>query len=113
MRGNSEFTNEVPGEYTDDERWLKIFKSYQALTLLGLILVTIILTKTFNLFGIGFIGTFIGIGISILIMCAISINVPADEYLKGASHTLFAIWLRKRYRKKNKIIFVKNYMEED
>lgn len=101
--------HEIPSEFTDEDRWLKIFstKSFAVLGVTGII--TLLLTKFFGLFGIPLVGAILG---GILVVTATGttmIRKFGDNYLKGAGQTLDRLLILRLIRRRNRVIYVKGY----
>ena len=107
----SEFTHEIPDEISrSDERWLKVFtkKSLIASLIAGALgyFLGRMLSFGNNLISIGITIFFILITFGLT-----TIKIPEGYYLRGQGLTLDVILLRIFLRRRQKIIYVKNYNE--
>lgn len=100
---------DVPKEFKDEELWLKYFNKNSFFVLLATGAIWIAFTRIFESFGIGIIGIVIG-GIQCVVITGMTmIPIAETEYMKGAGSSLATYLLRKRYRRKNRVLFVKHF----
>lgn len=97
----------VPEEFKDEEKWLKIFNKKSFYTFIVTGVMAIIMYKLLSIAGL-IIGLIICAACTILTM----IPVAETEYMKGAGNSYAELLLKKNFRKKQRIIYVKHYNEE-
>lgn len=100
---------ENPPEFTDDEKWLKIFSAKSAIVFVAGCVITILLFRFFNLFGVGEVGLCIGIPMVIVSTLLTAIPIPTESYLKGGGQTLDVLLAKRYIRRKCKKIYVRGY----
>ena len=100
------FTDEIPDEFTDEERWLKIFPKKVFIALLVCVGTSFFITKLINLlFGIFWVPLIICVIISAVIIFAMCISRDESDYLRGGGQSYMSLWLKKSYRKKHRCLY--------
>lgn len=103
-----DFTNDIPAEFTDDERWLKFFPKKVILVILGCLLITVLVTKILSaLFGHFILFISIGFLFTAIVGTLMMIPTSSENAMKGGGQTLMSLILKKRYRRKHKMLYVK------
>lgn len=100
-------TYDVPGEFSDEDRWFRFFNKKQILVLAITAAMALFLFKMFSLFGVGWIGLLIGIPFSLVSTLLTIIPMPEENYLRGGGLTMDVILARKVIRKKTRCLYVK------
>lgn len=111
---------EVPAEFSDDERWYKYFTKKTLVVLLIAILFTYVLTVLFGLIHLPALGLFIGIIIGSTVFIAFNVKLPISDTLHGGGTTLDVLFVRIMVRRKTGKIMVRynehveeNFRDED
>lgn len=110
----AKLTYNVPSEFSDEDKWLKYFSKRDLGILIATGFLTVILYKiTGYLFRNPLIGAIIGLLIMAVCVGISMIKLPDTLYLSGGGQSILIVLLKRLIRKKNKIIYVRGYDEED
>jgi len=101
--------HEVPGEFKDEERWLKFFPTRSVLILAVMGTSTIIFAKILSLFNLMILGLVIGGIITAVSVVLSMIPISTTEYMRGGGLTVDKWIFRKIHQKKNKVVYIKHY----
>ncbi len=108
------FTYEIPGEFKDEDIWLRYFSKTAIISLLISFLFAIFLSKfTDFLFGTMIPGIVLGGLLMIVVGIVTTIKVPESNYLTGAGNTLYKLFVTRYIRKKHSCIYVLGYGEKE
>lgn len=104
----------IPREFKDEDKWFRYFNKKQAATLI----ITLLADYRFLIFANnhGFLmpALVMAILFTLGIAAIIMIELPTDAmFLTGGGITLEHCLIRVLIRKKNRVIYVKNYTPED
>ena len=104
----------IPKEFKDEDKWFRFFTKRQliyAIVALAFDAIALMLSYSFNVLLVGIILSEI---VSIVMMAFAFITIPTEQYMYGGGYLLSTIVLRViiRRRKKNRILYVKNYDNE-
>ena len=107
-----DFTDEVPSEFTDEDKWFIFFtKPMLLVAVIGFVLTVITSNLIKLLFGVFWPFMIIGIILTLMVVVMMIIPAPASSVMKGGGDTILAVILKKIYRRKNRIIYVKGVRE--
>lgn len=109
----ADLREEVPREFSDDERWYRYFtrKSIFALLIMGVLSMGII--KFFNFIGLQLIGIYVALILTCVVMAAIMLPIPEGDCLHGSGCTCDIILMRLYVRHKKQYIYIKNLEVEE
>lgn len=105
---------QIPTEIKDQDKWFTYFTKKQAVVLVatGILDYRMIMGAGSN--GMLLPAILISILITGVMAALVLIHLPADELFLSGGGIMLDQWLLRIYiRKKNKIIYVKNYLEEE
>lgn len=108
-------TYKIPSEFKDEDKWFKFFTLRQLFALIGIGALCFIVFRLFSIIHMRFIGACIDVAILIIGIMCIYAPVPEEKYLIGGGQPFRVILLRmvRKRMKKNRIIYIKNYDQED
>lgn len=100
---------EVPREFSDDERWYRFFTRKSIVVLLTMGVVSLILVKIFGFIGFHTAGVYISLILSGIVMLAVMLPIPEGDVIHGSGCTCDVILFRMfvRMRKKTGRIYRK------
>lgn len=103
-------TNEIPeGLNVDEEKWLKFFSKNALLATIVAFMVAFLIFKFCSLYGLQVFGIILGGILMFGTYFLFSFHLPSDMTIKGAGLTLIVVMIRIQIRRKNKVLYVKNY----
>ena len=88
---------EIPGEFSDEDRWFKFFNKRQALMIGVSIIFAILVIKGMTSIGLLPVGVIIGIFAVVFVSVSVMVKIPEMEYLRGGGQTL-DVYLIKRFK---------------
>lgn len=104
----SGFTDDIPAEFTDEERWLKIFPRRVFITLCALVLAGLLITRILNaLFGIFWQVLVPWLIITAVVTALMMIPVSGNDVMHGGGQDVMSLLIKKRHRKRDRKIYVK------
>lgn len=103
-------TYDIPSEFSDEDRWFKIFTKKQAIMIAAAAGVMVMLEKIFDKFGLAFVGIILGAILIIVTAVIVMFRIPEMNYLRGGGQTLDIILFKRLVRKRNRYIYVKGYV---
>lgn len=102
-------TEEIPSEFTDDEKWFKFFPKTAFLFLVVAIFFILLFANLLKGFGL-FVPTIIVGAIPTLIIVALMmIKCPESEYLKGGGQTYWTLFVKKFLRRMKAVLYVRGW----
>ncbi|XBX10700.1 hypothetical protein QMP26_41100 (plasmid) [Enterocloster clostridioformis] len=109
----ADLREEVPREFSDDERWYRYFtrKSIFALLVMGVFSMGIV--KFFTFIGIQLVGIYTALILTCVVMAVIMLPIPEGDCLHGSGCTCDTILMRLYVRRKNQYIYVKKLEAEE
>ena len=110
----NDFIDDVPSEFTDEDRWFWIFTKPMLAVAGGCMFITLITAKVFSLFfGISWPVWILGIIFTVTVEIFMNIPYTGSNILKGGGDTLFWIMLRVLYRKRHSAIYTKGLKDTE
>lgn len=103
----------VPGEFNNETKWLRLFSNRQLCYLGVAFLVTALCYKvSVALVGAALPGVITGLVIGVCIMFPVMRVIPETEFLKGGGLFISTLLVRLWIRKRNRRIYVKGWGKE-
>lgn len=103
----SDLREEVPREFSDDERWYRFFTRKSILVLLIMGVLSLLIVKFFVWIGLRMAGIYISMVLTGVVMLVVMLPVPEGDILHGSGCTCDIILLRLFIRKRNGKIYMK------
>lgn len=104
------FTDEIPTEFKDEEKWLKFFPKRVFITLLVLVGIGVILIKIlsaiFKVFWPFLIAWLIFTAVIVLLMM---IPTSLDNVMRGGGQDVMSLLIKKFHRKRQSCIYIKGF----
>lgn len=101
-------TDDIPGEFRDEERWLKIFPRSVFVAILVCAACTVFVTKLCAaIIGHFVVPMVLSIILSVVLVGSMMIRRPATDVMRGGGQTIMELLLRKAYRRLRAVIYVK------
>ena len=107
----ADLREEVPREFSDDERWYRFFSRKAILVLLIMGVVDLAIVKFFTLIHLQTAGIFISIILTAVVMAAVMLPIPEGDVLHGSGSTCDVILFRLYVRQKSSKIYVKGFTD--
>lgn len=109
----SELREEVPREFSDDERWYRYFTRKSILVLLSMGVISLIIIKFCSFIGITAAGIYMALILTTVAMVAVMLPIPEGDVLHGSGCTCDVILLRMYIRKKKAKLYLKGLQESE
>ena len=111
--GMDAFTDDVPSEFTDEDKWFVFFTKPMLLVIAVGVVGTVIVANILKLF-FGVIIPFLIIGFiaTAVVVIMMMIPAPSANVMRGGGETVMDVQLKKRYRKKNRCVYVKGIRDD-
>lgn len=110
----NKFRYNIPSEFTDEDRWFKYFTKKDLLVIVVTGILTGVLFKlSASLINKPYVGLIIGLIIMGASLFCCMVRKPETLYLTGGGQTLATIILRRLIRRKNRVIYVRGYNEQE
>lgn len=104
----------IPREYKDEDKWFRYFNKKQAVILVLTLLADYRFLLWANTYGHLMPAVIAAILFTLIIAAVIMIELPTEAmFLTGGGITLEQCLVRLIIRKRNRVIYVKNYEPED
>ena len=112
--GMDAFTDDIPSEFTDEDKWFKFFTKPMLLVIAIGAVITVIVANIFKLF-FGVIIPFLIIGFiaTAVVVVMMMIPAPSSNVMRGGGESIMDVQLKKRYRKKSRCIWVKGISDDN
>ena len=112
--GMDAFTDDVPSEFTDEDRWFVFFTKPILLVMAVGVMGTVIVANILKLiFGVLIPFIIIGIIATAIVVLMMMIPAPSTNVMRGGGgETVMDIQLKKRHRKKDRSIYLKGVGDE-
>lgn len=112
--GMDAFTDDIPSEFTDEDKWFKFFTKPMLLVIAVGAVITVIVANILKLF-FGVLIPFLIIGFiaTAVVVVMMMIPAPSNNVMRGGGESIMNIQLKKRYRKKNRCIWVKGIRDDN
>lgn len=104
----ADLREEVPREFSDDERWYRFFSRKSILVLLIMGVMDLAIVKFFAFIHLQTPGIFVAIILTVVVMAAVMLPIPEGDVLHGSGSTCDVILFRLYVRRKNSKIYVRN-----
>lgn len=102
------FTDDIPGEFKDEERWFKFFPRNVAIMLLVSLAVGFGIVKAFEAITGHFVVPLIIVVLFTIFLGYIMMKKKdSSDVMRGGGQSIFYLWIYKAYRRKNRKIYVK------
>ena len=98
---------ERPPEFSNDERWFKIFTTKSLIVFLIMSLIGYLIARFFILFGLTPIGIMAALLLVTMSMVVVMVPLPGKDVLNGSGMTLDVMLFQMLVRKKRACIYVK------
>lgn len=109
----SELREEVPREFSDDERWYRYFTRKSIMVLLCMGVLSLIIIKFCSLIGVQIVGIYLALVLTTVAMVAVMLPIPEGDVLHGSGCTCDVILLRMYIRKKKARLYLKGFQESE
>lgn len=107
----ADLREEVPREFSDDERWYRFFTRKSILVLLLMGVISLMTVKFFIWVGMRVLGIYISLALTGIVMLLVMLPVPEGDILHGSGCTCDIILLRLLIHRKKNRIYMKGYLE--
>lgn len=110
MSGPDSFQQDIPQEFSDEDRWQLgrfSFSKKSFIVLLSGFGVTYMLFKIMSFIHASTVGVILGITLTVIAVFLSMFPMPESDYIKGGGLTLDIILLRKLVRRRNRIVYTK------
>lgn len=112
--GMDAFTDDIPSEFTDEDKWFVFFTKPILLVIAVGIVGTVIVANILKLiFGVLLPFIIIGVIATAVVVLMMMIPAPSSNVMRGGGgETVMDIQLKKRHRKKERSIYVKGVRDD-
>lgn len=107
MASFMDLREEVPREFSDDERWYRFFTRKSIVVLLVMGVISLLLVKFLGFIGLRTAGVYIALILSGAVMLAVMLPIPEGDVLHGSGCTCDVILFRMLVRKRTGRVYRK------